>query len=47
MLLGREETGGEAGRAGRDVAVGPDESLGDLPDRFDDLLVAVDGDPYF
>jgi hypothetical protein len=43
-LAGGEQTGGEARRAGRDVAVGPDEALRDRPDRVDDLGVAVGGD---
>jgi hypothetical protein len=41
---GREEAGGEARSAGRDVAVGADEPLRDRPDRGDDLGVAVGGD---
>jgi hypothetical protein len=41
MLLGREKAGAEARGAGRDVAVGPDEALRDLPDRLDDLGVAL------
>jgi hypothetical protein len=43
-LAGREKPGGETRRARRDVAVGADEALRDLPDRLDDLGVAVGGD---
>jgi hypothetical protein len=43
-LLAGEEAGTEAGRAGRDVAIGPHEALRDLPDRIDDRLVAFFGD---
>jgi hypothetical protein len=44
QLVGGEEAGREARGAGRDIAVGPDESLRDLPDGLDDGLVAVGGD---
>jgi hypothetical protein len=40
-LLGREQPGTEAWGAGRHVAVGPHESLRNLPDRVDDRLVAL------
>jgi hypothetical protein len=43
-LVGREESGAEAGRAGRDVAIGADEALRDRADGLDDRLVAVVGD---
>lgn len=42
-LLGGEQAGAEPRRAGRDVAVGADEALRDLPDRVDDRLVALVG----
>jgi hypothetical protein len=41
MLLGREKAGAEARRSRRDVAVGPYESLRDLPDRIDDRQVSI------
>jgi hypothetical protein len=41
MPAGREEAGGEARGAGRDVAIGADEALRDRPDRFDDLFVPI------
>ena len=44
-LLGRQQAGTEARRAGRDVAIGPDEALRDLPDCLDDRLVAFVSDP--
>jgi phage-related protein len=40
-VLSRENARREARRAGRDVAVGPHEPLGDLADRLDDRLVAL------
>jgi len=43
-LFGGEEAGAQPGRARRDVAVGADEALRDLPDGVDDRLVAVVGD---
>jgi hypothetical protein len=43
-LGGGEEASGETRRAGRDVAIGADEPLRDLPDRVDDLGVTVLGD---
>jgi hypothetical protein len=39
--LGREQARGETRRTRRHVAVGADETLRDLPDRVDDVLVAV------
>jgi hypothetical protein len=39
--LGREKPSAETRRARRDVAVGPHEPLRDLPDRRDDLRVAL------
>jgi hypothetical protein len=44
VLLGREEAGREARRAGRDVTVGADEALRDRADGIDDRLVSVGGD---
>jgi hypothetical protein len=44
VLLGGEDAGAEARRAGRDVAVGPDEPLRDRADGLEDRLVAVVGD---
>jgi hypothetical protein len=40
-LLGGEEAGREARRAGRDVAIGTDEALRDRADGLDDLGVSV------
>jgi hypothetical protein len=47
VLMGGEEAGRKARRAGRDVAVGADEALRDLPDRVDDLQVPVVVDQGF
>jgi phage-related protein len=41
MLLAREEASAEPRGTGRDVAVGPHEALRNLPDRLDDLGVAL------
>jgi hypothetical protein len=40
-LPGGQQPGGEPRRPRRDVAVGADEPLRDLPDRVDDGLVAI------
>jgi hypothetical protein len=47
VLLGRQEAGREPRRAGRNVAVGADEALRDLPNRVDDLQVPVVVDQGF
>jgi hypothetical protein len=40
-MLGREKAGAEPRRSRRDITVGPHEALRDLPDRLDDLGVAL------